>query len=244
MINEPHVIRTITALVKKELGTYFNSPIAYIVITIFLVVANWLFFKTFFLVGQASLRGFFDLLPWLLLFLAPALTMRLWAEEKKSGTFELLMTLPINSWQAVLAKFIGSFIFLLLILALTINIPITVANLGSLDWGPVVGGYIGAVFIGLVFLAVGLLLSALTKNQIVALISTLAVCFLALVAGSNFVLMGLPDLAAKILAGVGLANHYSNLAKGVLDTKDFVYFFSVVFFCLWLNSRWLEARKW
>ena len=244
IVNEPHAVRTISVLVKKELAGYFNSPIAYVVITVFLVIANWLFFKPFFLEGEVSLRGFFDLLPWLLLFLAPALTMRLWSEEKKSGTFELLMTLPITSWQAVLAKFIGSFIFLLLVLALTLNIPFSVAALGSLDWGPVIGGYLGAVFISLIFLAIGLFMSSTTKNQIISFVGTLVISFVALVAGSAFVLAGVPDLAAKILAGAGLANHYANLAKGVLDTKDFVYFFSITFFFLWLNARVLEARKW
>lgn len=244
MINEPHALRSIAVLVKKELASYFHSPIAYVVISVFLAIVNWLFFKPFFLVGEASLRSFFDILPWLILFLAPALTMRVWAEEKKSGTFEILMTLPISNWQAVIAKFLGAFIFLLLIIVLTFNLPLTVGNMGNLDWGPVIGGYLGVIFIGMVYLSVGLFFSSVTRNQIIALVGTLVACFLILVAGSNFVLAGLPNLLAKILTTAGLANHYGNLAKGVLDTKDFVYFFSVAFFFLWLNARILEARKW
>ena len=244
MINEPHSIRTICVLVKKELASYFNSPIAYIVLCVFLVSINWLFFKPFFLLGEASLRNFFTILPWLFLLLIPALTMRLWAEEKKSGTIELLLTMPISNWQLVLAKFISSFLFLCLCLILTFNLPFTVSRLGVLDMGPVIGGYIGAAMLGGTFLSFGLFVSSLTKNQIIAFICALAGIFLIYVSGSSFVLSGLPDAVAKVLLQLGAAERFAAATKGVLDTKDFVYYISLISFFLWLNTKVLETAKW
>src|SRR3989338_7346266 len=143
-MNKLQYLKIIYILFKKELMSYFNSPIAYVFIGAFLIVGNWLFFNTFFLVGQASIRNYFSFLPWIFLFLAPALTMRLWAEEKKSGTIEFLLTLPITDWQAVLAKFLSALAFLTFSLLLSLSIPFSAAWLGNLDLGPGVGGYFGA----------------------------------------------------------------------------------------------------
>ena len=242
--NEPHCLRTVFVLLKKELAAYFNSPIAYVVISVFLVVGNWLFFKTFFLLNDGSVRAYFDQLPWLLLFLAPALTMRLWAEEKKVGTIEFLLTLPIYDWEVVVAKFLGSAVFLALTLGLTASLPVTVNYLGGLDVGPVIGGYVGAYLLGLAFLAVGLAASCLTKNQIIAFLITLAVCFALFIGGSDLVLAGLPDWWRDLLTYLGFYNHYANAAKGVLDSRDFIYYFTVINFFLWLNTLFLEGRKW
>src|SRR3989339_2291463 len=145
--------KTIYVLFKKELMSYFNSPIAYIFIGVFLIVGNWLFFKNFYLIGQASMRAYFDLLPWIFLFMSPAISMRIWAEEKKSGTIEFLLTLPITDWQAVLAKFLSALAFLTFSLLLSLSIPFSAAWLGNLDLGPVVGGYLGALFLGGSYLA-------------------------------------------------------------------------------------------
>lgn len=241
---EPHAIRSITVLVKKELASYFNSPIAYILICAFACFANWLFFKPFFLVGEATLRDFFLFLPWLILALIPAITMRLWSEEKRSGTIELILTMPISDWQAVLAKYFSALIFVVIILLATINIPITVSQLGKLDLGVVWAGYLGLFFLSAVFLAIGQFASSLTKNQIISFVVSLIICFLLYIASASFILTGLPTIAAKILLQLGLASRFTNAAKGVIDTRDIIYHLSLVFLFLWLNVRVLSNRKW
>jgi ABC-2 type transport system permease protein len=237
-------IKTTYILFKKELMAYFNSPIAYIFIGVFLVVGNWLFFKDFFLHNQVSMRGYFSLLPFIFLFMAPAITMRLWAEEKKSGTIEFLLTLPINDLQAVLAKFFGALVFLSIALIMTLSLPITLAFLGNVDMGPVIGGYIGALFLGGAYLALGIFISGLTKNQIIAFILGLAVCFAAFMIGEPFVVNGAPSFAAPIMQSIGLGSHFSNIAKGVIDSKDIIFYITFIFFFLWLNAKMIEGRNW
>jgi ABC-2 type transport system permease protein len=231
-------------LFKKELLAYFNSPIAYIFIGVFLVVGNWLFFKDFYLFGQATLRGYFGLLPWIFLFLSPALTMRLWAEERRSGTIEFLLTLPVTDWQVVLAKFFGSLAFLFITLLATFTLPLSVSLLGDMDWGPVIGGYLGALFLGGSYLALGLFVSSLTKNQIIAFIVGLVACFAAFIVGADFVLISAPDFLAPIMRFVGLGSHFDNIARGVIDSKDIIYYLSFIFVFLWLNARVIEGREW
>lgn len=237
-------LRTIYILFKKELMAYFNSPIAYIFIGVFLVVGNWLFFKNFFLIGQANMRPYFDLLPWIFLFLSPAITMRLWAEEKRSGTIEFLLTLPVTDWQVVLSKFFGSLAFIFICLLLTITLPISVASLGSVDLGPIIGGYIGALFLGGAYLALGLFISGLTKNQIIAFVLGLVACFAAFIIGADFVLVGAPGFLAPVMKFLGLGSHFYNIAKGVIDSKDIIYYLTFIFIFLWLNARTIESRGW
>ncbi len=231
--------KTIYILFKKELSHYFNSPIAYIFIGVFLIVGNWLFFNSFFLIGQASMRNFFMLLPWIFLFLAPALTMRLWSEEKKTGTDEFLLTLPITDWQAVLAKFLGGLAFLFVALLCSA----TIGYLGDIDLGPIIGGYIGALFLGGSYLAIGLFISSLTKNQIISFILSIVACFAAFIIGAEFVIESSPKFLQGIMRFLGLGNHFSNIARGVIDSKDVIYYFSFTFLFLWLNVLKLEARN-
>ncbi|MFH1979992.1 MAG: ABC transporter permease subunit [Patescibacteria group bacterium] len=235
-------LKTIYILFKKELMSYFNSPIAYIFIGVFLIVGNWLFFNYFFLIGQASMRNYFAILPWIFLFLSPAITMRLWAEEKKSGTIEFLLTLPITDWQAVLSKFFGALVFMFIALLLSITLPITVAILGNVDLGPIIGSYLGALFLGGSYLALGLFISSLTKNQIIAFILSLAACFGAFIIGADFVLAQAPQFAAPLMKFLGLGSHFYNIAKGVIDSKDIIYYSLFIFFFLWLNVRVIEKR--
>lgn len=235
-------LKTIYILFKKELMSYFNSPIAYVFIGVFLVAGNWLFFNTFFLAAQASMRNYFILLPWIFLFLSPAVTMRLWAEEKKSGTIELLLTLPLSDWQAVLAKFFSALAFLLISLLFSLTIPVSIAFLGNLDLGPVFGGYLGALFLGGSYLALGLFISSLTKNQIIAFIIGLAASFAAFVVGADFVLAGAPPALTPLMKFMGLGSHFNNIARGVIDTKDIIYYLSFIFLFLWLNVRVIEKR--
>ena len=231
-------------LAKKELMGYFNSPIAYVFLAVFLIVGNWLFFNTFFIQGQASMRNYFILLPWVFLFLIPAITMRLWAEEKRSGTIEFLLTLPVTDWQVVWGKFVGGAVFLCIALALTITIPVSINSLGAMDWGPVIGSYLGALLMGMAYLALGLFVSSLTKNQIIAFIGAIAASFIFFIIGNYFVLATAPQFLAPILQALGLGTHFDNIARGVIDTKDVVYYASFIWFFLWLNKNVIESRGW
>jgi len=243
-MNKKQYLKTIYILFKKELMSYFNSPIAYIFIGVFLIVGNWLFFNSFFLIGQVNMRGYFDLLPWIFLFLSPAITMRLWAEEKRSGTIEFLLTLPITDWQVVLSKFFGALVFMFISLLLSISLPITLMFLGNVDLGPIIGGYLGALFLGGSYLALGLFISSLTKNQIIAFLLSLAFSFIVFIIGADFVLMKAPAFLAPIMRFFGLGSHFYNIAKGVIDSKDIIYYCSFIFLFLWLNARTIESRGW
>jgi ABC-2 type transport system permease protein len=236
-------MKNIITLFKKELSSYFNSPIAYIFVAVYLVVGNWLFFQNFFLVQQASMRGYFQFLPWLFLFLAPVITMRIWSEEKRSGTIELLLTLPIKDWECVLAKFFSALAFLAIAVLLSLTIPITLMRLGNLDLGPVIGGYLGAFLMGAGYLAIGFFISSLTKNQIVAFLVTIASCFLLFILGMPFVVEKMGGLAS-LFTYLGIGSHFNNIGRGVIDTRDIVYYLSLVFIFLWLNVRSLESRNW
>jgi ABC-2 type transport system permease protein len=233
----------IWTLFKKELWSYFNSPIAYIFIAVFLVAGNWLFFNSFFVIGQASLRGYFSFLPWMFLFLAPALTMRLWAEEKKSGTIEFLLTLPITDMEAVLAKFFGALTFLFFTLILSVSLPVSIAILGNVDAGPIIGGYLGGLFLGGAYLSLGLFISSLTRNQIIAFVLGLAACFSAFVVGADFAVSSAPQFLQPAMQFLGLGSHFFNISKGVIDSRDIIYYLSFMFLFLWLNAKVIETRK-
>lgn len=236
-------IKPIYILLKKELMHYFNSPIAYIFIGVFLLINNWLFFSSFFLINQVGMRGFFGLLPWVFLFLAPAITMRLWSEEKKTGTIEFLLTLPVTYWQVCIAKFLSGVVFLVIALACTIGIPLSLNYLGSPDYGPIIGGYLGSILLGGAYISLGVFISSITRNQIIAFVVGILACFIFLIAGSDFVVAKAPSLVAPILQYIGLGNHFDSIARGVLDTKDIVYYSSFIFFFLWLNVKKLEFSR-
>jgi len=237
-------MRNIWAITKKEFLIYFNSPIAYIVITAFLVLANWLFFRGVFVANQASMRAFFGLLPWLFLLFIPAITMRLWSEEKKLGTLEVLLTLPVKDFEVIIGKYLASFGLLLVTIFLTLSIPLTIAYLGDPDWGPIIGGYLGIIFLGGAYLAIGFYFSSLTEDQIVAFILSAAFSAIFLIIGQDFVLYNMPSFLVPILRYLGLANHFDSIGRGVIDSRDVIYYLSVIFFFLFLNIRSLESRKW
>ncbi|MGA1844132.1 MAG: ABC transporter permease [bacterium] len=237
-------MRNIIAIFKKEFRAYFDSPIAYIFITAFLVISMWIFFKGFFLIGQVMMRGYFSLLPWLFLFFVPAVTMRLWAEEKKLGTLEVLMTLPVKDSEVILGKYLAAYLFLGLTILLSITLPITLAILGEPDLGPIIGGYVGAMLMGGAYLAIGLFASSLSENQIVAFILGIAFCFALFIIGENFVLLAVPSRLAALLSQLGLGSHFESIGRGVIDIRDIIYYLSVIGFFLFLNIRSLESRKW
>ena len=237
-------MRNILAIFQKEFKSYFNSPVAYIFIITFLLFSNWLFFRTFFIIGQAHMRPLFGILPWLFLILAPAITMRSWAEEKKMGTIEVLMTLPLKDHEVVLGKFFSSFFFMILAVVLTIPLALTITFLGNPDTGSIVGGYLGACLMGGAYLAIGLFISSLTKNQIVAFIMSIITCFALLILGEDLVLMSTPSMIAPLFTYLGLGAHFESISRGVIDSRDILYYVSVIGFFLFLNTLALESRKW
>jgi ABC-2 type transport system permease protein len=235
---------TTSTIFQKEFKSYFNSPIAYIFIITFLLFSGWLFFRTFFLIGQAHLRPLFGILPWLFLILAPAVTMRAWAEEKKLGTMEVLMTLPLRDYEAVLGKFLANFVFIIITLMLTFPLVATTYVLGEPDTGAIVGGYLGACLMGGAYLAIGLFVSSLTKNQIVAFIIGIVTCFALLIVGEDIVLMSAPSVVVPLFTYLGLGAHFESISRGVIDSRDLIYYLSVIGFFLFLNTLALESRKW
>jgi len=220
-------MRQVIHIFRKELSAYFISPIAYIVISIFLVVTGWFFFATFFLFNQANLRTFYALLPIVFAFVIPAVTMRLISEELNIGSDEILLTMPVTVLDVVLGKFFASVALIVVMMTPTLAYPLTVSLMGQLDWGPVVGGYLGAVFLGAAFCAVGLFASALTRNQIIAFIIGLSICFtLTLI---DKMLYFLPRSLLGVFAYLGADFHFQIIAKGIIDTRDILYFVSVCF---------------
>jgi gliding motility-associated transport system permease protein len=226
---------------NKEFKTYFISPIAYIVIAVFLLLTGWFFFTTFFIYGQASLRTFFDLLPMIFSFVIPAVTMRLFSEELNVGSYEILLTMPVSITDVVLGKFLAGVVFVAVMLIPTLSYPITVSLLGQLDWGPVVGGYLGAVFLGAAFSAVGLFASSLTRNQITAFMISMAIC-LALTLIDRMLLF-FPRSFLGVLGYLGANLHFENSSKGIIDSRDILYFLSVSFVGLYGTHLSLQKKN-
>ncbi len=237
-------MRNFYAIFKKEFKSYFNLPIAYIFITVFLVLSGWLFLRIFFIAGQASMRNFFGFMPWMFLFFVPAITMRLWAEEKKLGTMEMLMTMPIRDYEVVLGKFCASFCFLALTVALSFPLIITVFALGDPDGGPIIGSYLGVLLMGGAYLAIGLFISSLTENQIIAFIVSIVVIFGLIIIGEDIVLFSVPEFFVPIFSYLSLGGHFDSIGRGVIDSRDLIYYFSMIGFFLYLNVRKLETGKW
>jgi len=231
----------ISTIFKKEFRTYFVSPIAYIVISIFLLVTGWFFFMTFFLYNQADLRNFFTLLPMIFSFVVPAITMRMFSEELNIGSYEILLTLPVTFRDVILGKFLASTAFIAAMLVPTLAYPITVSAIGHLDWGPVAGGYIGAIMLGAAFSAIGLFASSLTRNQIIAFIIGLAICFaLTLI---DKMLFFLPQSLLGIFEYLGADFHFQNISKGIIDSRDILYFLSVSFAGLYGAHLAMEGKN-
>lgn len=239
----------IVTIAKRELAGYFATPVAYVFILIFLLLASAFTFYLggFYERGQADLAPFFNFHPWLYLFLIPALSMRLWAEERKSGSIELLLTQPVTLWQAVLGKFLSAWAFTGLALALTFPIWITVNYLGSPDNGVILAAYIGSLLMAGGFLAIGSCMSALTRNQVVAFILAVVVCFAFLLAGFPLVLDAFrawaPQILIDAIASLSFLTHFEAISKGVLDVRDLLYFALTMAFFLIATAIILDVRK-
>jgi len=239
----------VLAITRRELISYFSTPLAYVFIVIFLVLTSTFTFYlgNFYERGQADLSAFFNFHPWLYLFLVPAISMRLWAEERKSGSIELLMTLPIEPREAVLGKFLAAWAFIALALILTFPIWITVNFLGNPDNGVIFAAYLGSLFMAGGFLAVGAFISATTKNQVIAFILSVVACFGFLLAGFSLVLdlfsSWAPQALVDAIASLSFLTHFSNISKGVIDLRDLVYFSLLIAVFLYANTIILHLRK-
>lgn len=233
------------AVARREFRTFFASPIAYIVLGGFLLLAGWLYFSTLFLAGQASLRGFFGVVPVLFVVLVPAITMRALAEERKSGTLELLLTLPMEDWQIVAGKFLAALGMVAVGLAWTLPYALSVASLtgpgAPFDWGPVLAGYLGLLLLASSFIGLGLWGSALSRNQIVGFIVGLVLCF-AFAFIDKFAAL-LPESLGQALEYLSVDYHFTNIARGVLDTRDLVFYGSLTAVGLLLTTRTLSSSR-
>ncbi len=237
----------IKTIFRREFAAYFNSPIAYIFIIVFLVLNCGLFMTPFFLQGMADMRDFFGNLPLFLIFFIPAVSMRLWAEDQRNGTFELLMTLPMKSSEVMLGKYFAAMAFYMTALIATLPIPIMLIVLGNPDVGAILSGYLGALLLGGLYMSVGIFTSGLLKDQISAFILGMLACFV-------LFLIGIPTVSATIdgwigglgsllAESLGLMGHYQSLQRGVLELGDLSYFLALTVVFLMLNNLWLEGRK-
>jgi len=233
----------VAAIFKKEFVSYFISPIAYVFIVVFLIGTNFMYFQPFFLINQADMRNYFGLLPWVFLFFVPAITMRGWAEEKKSKTVELLLTWPVSDAEVVLGKFLASLAFLAVTVALSVTIPVTLFIIGNPDPGPIIGGYAGALLMGAAYLAIGLWVSSHTENQIVAFILAWVAMFVLMIIGHPIVTMKTPLALVPLFSFLGLFTHFESIERGVIDTRDIIYYLSMAGVFLFLNAQSLGGRK-
>lgn len=232
----------ILPIFQRELRAYFDSPTAYIVITVFLGITGWFFATNFFVVAQADLRVLLGIVPFIFIFITPAITMRLISEERKSGTMELLVTMPINDWAIVIGKYLAAVALLAAMVFPTMVYAITVSMLGNMDWGPVIGGYIGLVLMGAAYLAIGTFGSSLTESQVVAFILSWIMVFFFFMLDKALFLM--PSWLISIAEYLAIEYHFQNIARGVIDTRDVVYYLSIITLFLFLASRSLAARRW
>jgi ABC-2 type transport system permease protein len=242
-------LNKVSVVFRRELRSYFATPLAYVFIVIFLVLAAVFTFQLggLFERGQADLQSFFRWHPWLYLVLIPAISMRLWAEERNSGSIELLMTLPITLWQAVVGKFLAAWCFAGIALLLTFPVWITINYLGSPDNGAIVAAYVGSFLMAGGFLAIGMCMSAATRNQVIAFITAAVVGFIFLLAGFPMVLdllrLALPQVLVDAVSSLGFLTHFDAISKGVIDLRDVVYFAALIGFWLTATALVLDMKK-
>ena len=239
----------IWAVTKRELASYFSSPVAYVFIVIFLILAGFFTFMVgnFFARNEASLAAFFLWHPWLYLFLVPAAGMRLWAEERRSGSIELLLTLPITPWQAIVGKFIAAWLFLGLALVLTFPMVMTVAYLGDPDGGVMFSGYVGSFLVAGTYLAITNMTSAMTRNQVVSFIVSVVICLFLILAGwrpvTDMVVTWAPAWLVEGVAAFSIIPHFDGLQRGVIDSRDVIYYFSVMGFALFSTGVIIRSHR-
>ena len=242
-------MRNILIIAKRELRGYFSSPVAFVFIVIFLLLSGFFTFMVggFFERGEANLMAFFTWHPWLYLFLVPAVGMRMWSEERRLGTIELLLTMPITPWQAIVGKFLASWAVVAIALALTFPVVWTVNHLGSPDNGVILGGYIGSLLMAGAYLAVSSMTSAMTRNQVVSFILAVVISLFLILAGfppvTNMLVSWASPWLVDGIAAFSVMTHFESIQKGVLDSRDMIYFLSVMLFCLFTTSVIIRAHR-
>ena len=235
-------MRNTMTIARREFAAYFNSPIAYIIIVVFLLISGYMFFTELFLSAQADMRPFFGLAPLLFCIFWPLVTMRLFSEERQQGTLEMLLALPVTDWEVVLGKFLASVGLVSVALLLTVPWAIFVKAYGPLDAGPAIGGYLGLLLSAGAYLAIGLMASAWTKNQVVAAIVGFCISFALFLVGK--LLQVVPQGLVKYLQAISLDYHFQSIARGVVDTRDVLYYFSLMAVALVITQASLESRRW
>ncbi|MGE5524001.1 MAG: ABC transporter permease [Rhodospirillaceae bacterium] len=239
----------IVTMMKRELGGYFTSPIAYVFLVIFLLLTGFFTFTVgnFFERGEASLVSFFTWHPWLYLFLVPAVGMRLWSEERRLGTMELLLTMPVTTWQAIVAKFLASWVFLALALALTFPVVLTVNYLGDPDNGVIIAGYVGSLLLSGAYLAISCMTSALTRNQVISFILSVMICLFLILAGytpvTDLLTRWANPVVVQIIAAFSVMTHFEGFQRGVLDLRDLVFFASLMVFALFTTGVIIRNQR-
>jgi ABC-2 type transport system permease protein len=239
----------IKTIMKRELGGYFTSPIAYVFLVIFLLLTGFFTFTVgnFFERGEASLVSFFTWHPWLYLFLVPAVGMRLWSEERRLGTMELLLTMPITTWQAIVGKFLASWLFLALALALTFPVVLTVNYLGDPDNGVIIAGYVGSLLLAGTYLAISCMTSALTRNQVISFIVSVMISLFLILAGytpvTDLLTRWANPVIVEIIAAFSVMTHFEGFQRGVLDTRDVVFFASMIGFALFTTGVIIRNQR-
>jgi ABC-2 type transport system permease protein len=239
----------ISAIFKRELSGYFGSPVAYVFIVIFLLLIGFFTFyiSRFFEIGQANLRSFFQWHPWVFMFLIPAVTMKLWSEERRSGTIELVLTLPVTVTEVILGKFLAAWFFIGISLSLTFPMVLTVLYLGSPDMGAILCAYVGSFLMAGAFLSVGIMTSSLTQSQVISFILSVVICLFFILAGyppiTNLLSGWAPLWLVNLVSELSFLSHFASIERGVLDLRDLIYYFSVIFFMLFLNNAIIQNRK-
>ncbi len=236
-------------MIKKELAGYFGSPVAYVFIVIFLILCGFFTFyvSNFYELGQADLRAFFEWHPWIFLFLVPAVGMRLWADERRTGTIELILTLPITLTEVILGKFLAGWLFLGIALFLTFPLVLTVTYLGDPDLGAALSAYFGSFLLAGAYLSVGSMTSSLTRNQVISFILSVVICLFLVLAGwppvTGIISGWAPMWLVDVVSGFSFMPHFSSMERGILDLRDIFYYISVIFFMLFSNGVVLQNRR-
>ena len=243
------VLSNIKAVLKRELSGYFGSPVAYVFIVIFLLLVGFFTFNVsnFYEMGQADLRGFFQWHPWVYMFLIPAVAMRLWSEERRLGTIELILTMPITPAEVIVGKFLAAWLFIAVALALTFPMVLTVLYLGNPDLGTIFCGYIGSLLMAGAFLAIGSMTSSLTRSQVISFILAVVLCLFFILSGYAPVTGALsgwaPTWLVDMVAQLGVLTHFTAISRGIIDLRDILYFFSVIIFMLFVNGIVILNRR-
>lgn len=231
------------SIAKREFVSYFSSPLGYIVIGMFLLLVGFLMFFpfAFLVIGKATLQPMFNSISWLLPLISPAIAMRTFAEEQRTGTFEMLITQPVRDWEVIVGKFLGAFGLLTVCIVATFSYPVAISRMGELDWGPVAGGYLGLLLGGAAYISFGVMVSSFTKDQITAF-------FVSFIVGALFFLMNKALMffggASTVLEYLCPDYHFTSIARGVIDLRNIIYFASVIGVCLLATARSLDSRRW